>query len=110
MVKIRLKRLGRKKRAFYRLVATDVRCRRGGAPLQELGYYNPAAREVKIDKQAVLAWVAKGALLTPAAQRIVDKASETGELVKLEPKRTDKLSKKAQAKVEAERQAAASAE
>lgn len=105
MVKIRLKRLGRRKRPFYRIVATDIRSRRDGAPLEELGFYNPISRELKLDKQAALAWVAKGALTSPTAQRLIDKASETGELVKLELKQAQKLSKKAKAKAEADAEA-----
>ncbi|MEB3286410.1 MAG: 30S ribosomal protein S16 [Vampirovibrionales bacterium] len=106
MVKIRLKRVGRKKRPFYRIVATDIRSRRDGAPLAELGYYNPISRELKLDKPAALAWVAKGAIPSPTAQRLMDKASETGELVKLESKQGQKLSKKAKAKAEADAEAA----
>lgn len=107
MVRIRLKRLGRKKRPFYRIVAVDIRTRRDGAPLQELGYYNPVSRELKLDKKTTLEWVAKGAIPTPSAQRLIDKANESGELVKLETKQANKLSKKAQAKAEAEKAAAA---
>ena len=109
MLKIRLKRLGRKKRPFYRIVAVDIRTRRDGAPLQELGFYNPVARELKLDKKAALEWVAKGAIASPTAQRLIEKANESGELVKLEAKKADKLSKKAQAKAEAEKAAAAQA-
>ncbi len=113
MVRIRLKRIGRKKRPFYRIVVTDKRNRRDGAALQELGYYNPILKELKLDKQAALEWIAKGASASEAAQRLIDKASENGELVKLEVKKQQQLSKKAKAKAEAEQQAqteAASAE
>lgn len=89
MVKIRLKRLGRKKRPFYRMVVMDNRTRRNGSPLDELGYYNPLTKELKVNKVEALAWIAKGAIPTETAQRLLDKASETGELVVL-PKREPK--------------------
>ena len=109
MVRIRLKRIGRKKRPFYRIVVTDKRNRRDGAALQELGYYNPILKELKLDKQAALEWLAKGASASESAQRLIDKASETGELIKLEVKKQQQLSKKAKAKAEAEEQAKAAA-
>jgi len=43
MVKIRLKRMGMKKKPFYRLVVTDSRNARDGRAIEELGYYNPVS-------------------------------------------------------------------
>ena len=102
MVRIRLKRLGRKKKPFYRIVVTDIRNRRDGAPLEELGYYNPISKQLKLNKQSALAWKAKGAIASEAAQRLIDKADESGELIQLENARKEKLSKKAQARVQEE--------
>lgn len=96
MVKIRLKRLGRKSRPFYRIVVTDIRNRRNGVPMEELGYFNPLTKELKLDKTAALAWISKGAIPTDTAKVLIDKASETGELVVLERK-APKASKKATA-------------
>ncbi len=105
MVKIRLKRLGRKKRPFFRVVVTDIRNRRDGAPLQELGYYDPIQRQLKLDKKAALEWIAKGAIASDRAKTLIDKADESGELVKLEVARKEKLSKKAEAKAKADAEA-----
>lgn len=109
MVKIRLKRLGRKHRPFYRIVVTDIRNRRDGEPLSELGYYNPISKQLKLDKQAALEWIAKGARPSEAAQRLINKASETGELVQLEVVKKQRLSKKAQAAEQAKKAAEAEA-
>lgn len=109
MVKIRLKRLGRKKSPFYRIVVTDIRNRRDGSPLAEVGYYNPISKQLKLDKPAALAWIQKGAIPSPTAQRLIDKASETGELITLEITREKKLSKKAAQKATAAQQEQASA-
>ncbi len=105
MVKIRLKRLGRKKRPFYRIVVTDIRNRRDGKPLAELGYYNPLNKELKLDKATALDWIAKGAQPSDTAKRLIDNASETGELITLEVAKKERLSKKAKAKQQAEEEA-----
>ncbi|MBY0405255.1 MAG: 30S ribosomal protein S16 [Cyanobacteria bacterium] len=94
MVKIRLKRLGRKSRPFYRVVVTDNRNRRDGVPMLELGYYNPLTKELKLDKVNALAWIAKGALPSDTAKRLIELAPETGEMIVL-PKAERKPSAKA---------------
>lgn len=110
MVKIRLKRLGRKHRPFYRIVVTNIRTRRDGEPIAELGYYNPVSKELKLNKQAALEWIGKGAIPSETAQRLIDRADANGELIRLESRKQPKLSKKARAKAEAEAPAAPAAE
>lgn len=65
-VKLRLKRMGAKKRPFYRVVAADSRCKRDGNVIEEIGYYNPIVEpaEVKIDSELALKWLANGAIPT----------------------------------------------
>ena len=89
MVKIRLKRLGRKKRAFYRVVVTDIRNRRDGAPICELGFYDPMQKQLKLDKAGALAWIAKGAQPSETVKYLIGKAAEDGSLVEL-PKKDKK--------------------
>jgi small subunit ribosomal protein S16 len=84
MVKIRLKRLGRKGKPFYRVVVTDIRNRRDGVPMAELGFYNPITKELKLDKTTALAWIAKGDVPSETAKKLIDKASDSGELIVLE--------------------------
>ena len=62
-VKIRLLRMGRKKKPFYRIVVMDSRTRRDGRYLDKIGHYNPVTKpaEVSIDKDKVLEWLKKGA-------------------------------------------------
>ena len=71
MVKIRLKRLGRKKTAFYRVVVTDIRNRRDGAPIAELGFYDPMRKQLKLDKASALAWIAKGAQPSETVRKVL---------------------------------------
>lgn len=95
MVRIRLKRLGRKHRPFYRIVVIDIRARREGAPLAELGYYNPISKQLKLDKQAALAWIAKGAQPSERVQWLLNKADESGQEITLQLVKKERLSRKA---------------
>jgi len=74
-VKIRLLRMGRKKKPFYRIVAIDSRVRRDGRYLENLGYYDPLANPavVKIDKGKVLAWLEKGAIPSETVFNLLQK-------------------------------------
>jgi len=74
--KIRLKRIGRRNRPFYRMVAMDSRNRRDGAAIEELGWYNPLdterAYELKDDR--ILHWLGEGAQPTDAAKKLLRRA------------------------------------
>lgn len=61
MVRIRLSRRGKKKSPFYRIVVTDKRTKRDGAPIEEIGTYNPITKELKVDKTKAEEWIKKGA-------------------------------------------------
>ena len=76
MVKIRLSRLGAKKRPYYRLVAIDERRRRGGRPLEYLGTYDPVAKakDLRLDVPKIDAWLAKGAQMSETAAALVKRA------------------------------------
>ncbi|HZX47020.1 MAG: 30S ribosomal protein S16 [Clostridiales bacterium] len=62
-VKIRLRRMGAKKRPFYRIVVADSRAPRDGRFIEEIGYYNPISqpREIKIDHEKAAQWLKRGA-------------------------------------------------
>lgn len=70
---IRLTRMGRKKRPFYRLVVLDSRKRRDGAYLANLGYYNPFCdpHEVELHQDEILAWLGKGATVSETARALL---------------------------------------
>jgi small subunit ribosomal protein S16 len=99
MVRIRLKRLGRKKRPFYRIVVMHKQDRRNGAALQELGFYNPMDKQLKLDKASMDAWIAKGAQPSEAVQLLYKKAADDGSMVQLPKKpRKEHLGEANQAK------------
>ncbi|QSX06582.1 30S ribosomal protein S16 [Sedimentibacter sp. zth1] len=62
-VKIRLKRMGSKKKPFYRIVVADSRSPRDGRFIEEIGYYNPVVEPkiVKIDEEKATKWLNNGA-------------------------------------------------
>jgi len=79
MVKIRLQRGGAKKRPFYRIVAIDERRQRDGRALAFLGTYDPRPDQevVKVDTDAVDAWVARGAQVSPTVRSLVRRARQS---------------------------------
>lgn len=108
MVKIRLKRFGYKKNPVYRIVVLNSTTKREAAPIQQLGYYNPKTKEMQLDKQSALDWIKKGAQPTQTVQFLINNCTEEGKL-NYQKKETVKLSKKAQAKLQAEKEAAEAA-
>lgn len=72
-VRIRLTRMGAKKKPFYRLVAADSEAPRDGKFLEILGYYDPTKdpEEIKIHEDKVKHWLEKGALVSASAKAIL---------------------------------------
>ena len=75
-VKIRLMRMGAKKRPFYRIVATDSRSRRDGEYLELVGTYNPISSEkdVKINEEVALKWLNNGAIPSDTVRSLFKEA------------------------------------
>ncbi len=73
--KIRLKRMGAKKRPFYRVVVADSRSPRDGRFIEELGYYDPTTNPatVKIDEEKALKWLATGAQASDTVKSLFKK-------------------------------------
>jgi len=71
-VKLRLTRMGKKKRPFYRIVAVDSRTQRDGRFLENLGFYNPMTEppEVRVDAERALHWLQQGAIPTDTVRSI----------------------------------------
>lgn len=72
-VKIRMKRLGSKKRPFYRIVVADERAPRDGKFIEEIGYYNPISepKVFKVDAERVNYWLGVGAKPTETVARLL---------------------------------------
>nr|YP_010271283.1 ribosomal protein S16 [Hymenidium dentatum]UKB87321.1 ribosomal protein S16 [Hymenidium dentatum] len=74
MVKLRLKRCGRKQRAVYRIVAIDVRSRREGKDLRNVGFYDPIKNQSYLNVPAILYFLEKGAQPTGTVRDLLKKA------------------------------------
>ena len=75
MVKIRLKRMGMKKKPFYRVIVADERASRDGRFVDEIGYYNPVSNpvELKIDVEKAQTWMKNGAQPTETVRALLKK-------------------------------------
>ena len=104
MVKIRLRRMGMKRTPHYRVVVINSREKREGRPIEELGFYNPKTKEMKLNKEAALEWIKKGAQPTETVQYLINNCNDDGSL-NYQKKEVEKISKKAQAKLEAAKKA-----
>lgn len=76
MVRIRLTRMGAKKRPFYRFVVADSKSPRDGRFIEILGYYNPIINpmELVVDKEKALYWLSQGAQPSDTVKRLFKKA------------------------------------
>lgn len=75
MTVVRLTRIGRKKRPFYRIVVTDSRKRRDGGWIESIGYYNPMVEPevLKFDKDRLEYWKSVGAKLSDKVKSITSR-------------------------------------
>ncbi len=75
-VKIRLKRLGTKKRPYYRVVVMDSRSPRDGRTIDEVGLYHPIEAEevqVRLKEDKIKEWLSKGAQPTDTVKKLLNK-------------------------------------
>ncbi|MDP6276844.1 MAG: 30S ribosomal protein S16 [Candidatus Marinimicrobia bacterium] len=136
--KIRLKRIGRRNRPFYRVVVMDSRNRRDGAAIEELGWFNPieADKSYKLEEDRFLHWLKEGAQPSEAAHGLMKRSglahrwhlTQQGldektiekemkkwaltreETLKNRAEKVTKKAEKAEEKIKAEAEAAAAAE
>ncbi len=77
-MKIRLTRMGSKKRPFYRVVALDSATRRDGRPVEFLGHFNPMVEpnDIKLDIEKIEKWIEKGAEPSNTVRSLLKKAGK----------------------------------
>lgn len=73
MLKIRLKRLGKRNAPHYRIVVMPARTKRDGRAIEYLGHYNPRTKDLKIDKERAEYWLSVGAQPTDTAKSLLTK-------------------------------------
>lgn len=76
MLKIRLKRLGKKKKPCYRIITIDSRCKRDGKSLEELGFYDPLTKNYRLDLPKIHRRMENGAKATKIVQNILNNTQQ----------------------------------
>jgi small subunit ribosomal protein S16 len=71
MLKIRLQRIGKKHQAHYKVVLLEHARKPQGQYLEQLGTYNPHAKEFKADREKMEAWMTKGAQVSPTVNNLM---------------------------------------
>jgi small subunit ribosomal protein S16 len=74
MLKLRLKRVGRKGSPSYRLVIMENTFRRDGGPIDEVGYYDSLTKKYKFDSEKIRKWLGYGAKPTETVLNLLKKA------------------------------------
>ena len=74
MLKLRLKRIGRKRAPSYRLVIMESSTRRDGRPVEEVGFYNPISKECKFEVEKIKQWLSYGAQPSETVANLLKKA------------------------------------
>lgn len=74
MLKLRLKKIGKKNQPSYRLVIMENRARRDGRAVDQVGYYNPISKEFNIETEKVVKWLKVGVKPTRIALNLLKKA------------------------------------
>jgi small subunit ribosomal protein S16 len=75
MLKIRLKKYGRKRQTSYRIVAIPSESKRDGRAVEELGFYNPHTKETNLNVARINVRISQGAQPTPTIQNLLKKVS-----------------------------------
>lgn len=90
-VKIRLKRLGAKKKPFYRIVVADSRAPRDGRSIEEIGTYNPIADPavVEINEEKALYWLKNGAQPSDTVRNLFSKKGIMAKFHELKQKKSE---------------------
>lgn len=74
MLKLRLKRVGRKRYPTYRLVIMENITKRDGKPIEEVGYYNPITKQHKFETEKIKKWLKYGVKPTETVFNLLKKA------------------------------------
>jgi len=74
MLRLRLKRIGRKRSPSYRLVVMETKTRRDGRPVEEVGYYDPIIKKYKFDTNKIQKWLNCGVKPTKTVLHLLKKA------------------------------------
>ena len=74
MLKLRLKKIGRKRQPSYRLVIMENKNRRDGRPIDQVGYYNPITKQSYFEVEKIIKWIEVGVKPTHTVANLLNKA------------------------------------
>ncbi len=101
-VKLRLKRMGSKRKPYYRVVASDARSPRDGRFIEVVGTYNPVAEpaQITMKEEKVMYWLSNGAIPTDTVKNLLTKTGMLKKFAdsKVKTTKKEKVEKKAPAK------------
>lgn len=105
MIRIRLRRVGKKRHPYYRVVVANKTAKRDGAFLETLGSYDPHASPplVQLDEAKTREWLGKGAQPSEAAEKVLRRAGILGAVAVAEPPKEDTPAEKPAARTRAAR-------
>lgn len=93
MLKLKLSRFGKKREPHYRIVVAEAKSKREGWYNDQVGYYNPISKELKIDEVKVKMWMEKGAQPTETVSYLLAKQDIVKAPVKQQTKKVAKAKK-----------------
>ena len=73
MLKVKLFQRGKKHQRTYRIVIAEARSKRDGKFIDDLGFWNPQTKELKINKKKLKRWTSNGAQLTEGVRKLVSR-------------------------------------
>ena len=91
MLKLRLKKTGKKRSPSYRLVIMENNFRRDGKPIDEVGYYNPITKKYKFETEKIKKWLSYGVKPTETVFTLLKKAEILLALDSLKIKKKPKM-------------------
>jgi len=75
MLKLRLKKIGRKRQPSYRIIIIPNTSRRDGKAIDEVGYYNPITKEISFNSEKIIEWLKNGVQPTDTVKRLLHQKS-----------------------------------
>jgi small subunit ribosomal protein S16 len=75
MLKLRLKKIGRKRQPSYRIIIITNTSRRDGKAIDEVGYYNPITKEISFNSEKIIEWLKNGVQPTDTVKRLLQTAT-----------------------------------
>ena len=75
MLKLRLKRIGKKRSPSYRLVIMENKFKRNGRSIDEIGYYNPITKQYRLNYEKIQKWLSHGVRPTKTTKNLLKKLS-----------------------------------